>query len=640
MEVDRFRIPLTTYLLTTKQLARALGHHDIDTAWRTLSKRTFPFITEGHKLQDCVSALDQNAIFAKAEQAMAKQIDLLGSGLVTLSTPIDWHSDPKVGHTWPPAFCRAIEYSNKGLPSDVKLPWEISRLQWMLPVGQAFVLTGNERYAEFCREVFEDWLEANPVAYSVNWSCTMEPALRILTWIWFFYVFRDSNAWSDTGFRKNFLKALYMHAIFVERHIERSRINGNHYTADAVGMVWAGIFFHETSKARRWLQEGWQILEDEIRLQIHPDGVDFEASCAYHRLVAELFWIAAHYRKSTGKDPSVEYANRLNSMADVTRHLCRVDGSTPSWGDADDGRALPLGLQEINDHRYLCDLIGLTLGTQSGVSAVQGGEQEVYWVFGSLPKIHPKPVASKEFPDGGLFVLRDHNTHVVIDCGPVGLAGLGGHGHNDALSFELWCDGHAVVVDPGSYVYTADFEARNRFRFTASHNTPQVGEYEINRPFSFDNLWNLHEDARAEKLLFEIDGCSHRFSGRHFGYTRLSSATIINRHFELNSENGTLLIEDSFSVSGEVSDLTVSIPFHFAPNVAVKMESPAGSVLCSTGERSYRFELQGPETGVCDIRPTEVSPRYGVKVPSKKLVYQVPLFDQLVLKTYISRVAR
>ncbi len=32
--------------------------------------------------------------------------------------------------------------------------------------------------------------------------------------------------------------------------------------------------------------------------------------------------------------------------------------------------------------------------------------------------------------------MRNNVDHVFIDCGPLGLAGRGGHGHNDCLAFE------------------------------------------------------------------------------------------------------------------------------------------------------------------------------------------------------------
>jgi uncharacterized heparinase superfamily protein len=634
MELDRWRLPvLERRLRSPVRLARQLGYSNINTAWDALAARPFPFVTDRATAEAFLTEADRTVLIERAGQALKRELDLLGSGPISLDTPVDWHRDPKVNHRWPPEFCRRIEYSNPGRPSDVKMPWEISRLQWLMPTGQAYVLTGDEVHARHARTILDEWIAANPAGYSVNWSCTMEPALRILTWVWFFNVFAGSEAWSDPGFRARFLKTLYLHGVFVERHIERGLINGNHYTADAAGMVWAGLFFHGSDGADRWARDGWEILETEIGLQVHPDGVNFEASSAYHRLVAELFWIAAHYRAAVVAVPSAEFAERLVKMGEVTRHMCRPDGTTPNWGDADDARALPFGAQPLGDHRYLPDLIDLTLGRRDTMMAPQGPDQEVLWVFGDRPRAKAQRLGSRAFADGGLFVMRDDRTHVTIDCGPVGLGGLGGHGHNDALSFELWQDGHPLIVDPGSYVYTADFEARNRFRFTASHNTPQIDDEEINRPLSANNLWNLHEDARANHLLFEADGQVSRFAGRHHGYERLAPGVTIERHMMLDSRTGLLTVEDRFTTDGPISGQKVTIPFHLAPDVKVVTNS-AGARL-TVGKHHHQLSCTIPNGVKLNVEPTEVSPSYGIRHESKKLVIRLPLKDKLTVITQV-----
>lgn len=635
MEVDRWRLPLLERRLDAAQLPLVLGFYGIDEAWNTLACREFPFVTDAQSAGKFMSQTARNAIIDRARLAMQRKVNLLGSGEISLGSPIDWRTDLKVGHTWPNGFCRSIVYSNPADRSDVKIPWEVSRLHWLIPVGQAYVLTGNEDYANFAMQVFNEWIDANPTGFSVSWACTMEPALRIITWIWFFHVCARSDAWRNPSFQLKFLKALYLHGVFVERHIERAQINGNHYTADAAGMVWAGLFFAGAQCASRWSETGWKILANEIEVQVHPDGVDFEASSAYHRLVAELFWIAAHYRKAVCEAPREDYWARLSAMAEVTRHLCRPDGSVPCWGDADDARALPLGLQDINDHRYLVDLIGLSAGTTAGVSARDGGELEVQWVFGHLQEIERQPVTSKAFHDGGVFILCDRRTHIMIDCGPIGLAGLGGHGHNDALSFELWCDGSALIVDPGSYVYTADYEARNRFRSTASHNTPQIDDIEINRFYSRDNLWNLHDDARPELVAFSAQEGVSSFAGRHYGYARLPSPVIVERRMVLDSAAYILTIEDSFAVEGEAHSHLVRLPFHFAPHVEAAIDPQSDVVSVRSGDRRYRIRIEGGTAGRSVIEPTEISRSYGVQVPSTKLVHSTCLADGLVLKTII-----
>ena len=92
------------------------------------------------------------------------------------------------------------------------------------------------------------------------------------------------------------------------------------------------------------------------------DGVDFEASTAYHRLVLELFLLPALQRLKLGLDVPDAYASRLRRMAAFTAAYCRADGTSPLWGDADDGRVLPFGPQAWGDHRYLVGQVGLAFG--------------------------------------------------------------------------------------------------------------------------------------------------------------------------------------------------------------------------------------------------------------------------------------
>jgi uncharacterized heparinase superfamily protein len=274
-----------------------------------------------------------------------------------------------------------------------------------------------------------------------------------------FHACAGSEAWAEPAFRARFLAALHLHGDFVARNLERSEVNGNHFTADAAGLAFAGLFFGRDA----WSDLGWSILVEELPRQVFADGVDFEASTAYHRLVAELFLLPALYRERLGLGVPGAYRERVEAMARFALAYTRLDGTSPLWGDADDARALPLGGQPLGDHRYLAGLAGL---------AFPGPAGEVAWVLGPSRAAELRasdaghgPTA---FPEGGVYVLRAGGDHVFVDCGPVGLAGRGGHGHNDCLSFEAVLDGVHLVTDCGAYVYTASPEWRNRFRGNVS----------------------------------------------------------------------------------------------------------------------------------------------------------------------------
>jgi hypothetical protein len=352
---------------------------------------------------------------------------------------------------------------------------------------------------------------------------------------------------------------------------------------------------------QRWAEAGWAALRAELPRQVHPDGVDFEAATAYHRLVGELFALPALLRRAHGLDVPLDYTERLRAMGRFTDAYTRPDGLAPLWGDADDGRALPLGGQNVNDHRSLPVLVAHLAGETAHDNA------EAAWLVGpeALAETE-RGEASAAFPEGGAFILRGGNDHVFVDCGPVGLAGRGGHGHNDCLSFEATLDGTRIVVDSGTYVYTASAVERNRFRSTAAHNTPRVDGAEQNRiP---ESLWNLEDDARPIVLLSE----PLRFRGGHTGYLRLADPVAVTRELALDPATHTLVIDDTFVAEGEHE---LEIPFHLAPDVHPEL-------LEDNRVSLGRFALRWRGDWEAAIEDAWISPSYGVRTASRRVVFR------------------
>jgi hypothetical protein len=623
VQAERFLAPRRARRFGREALLRATEAADIESLWRRLSERPYPAHTRGVS-PDTYGRLcpgDGERIRAAAEDARAHRVTLLGSGPVELGLRFDWSTDFKSGVAWPRRFMRDIAYVNPDDESDVKVPWELSRLQWLIPCGQAYLLSGEERYAQAVRGLLEDWIDANPCARSVNWACAMEAALRILTWTWFFRVFHASPSWREPLFRERFLCALHLHGDFTERHLEISDVNGNHCTADAAGLVFAGLFFGPGGDAARWLDTGWSILSREIGRQTSADGVDFEGSVAYHRLVLELFLLPALYREACGSDVPADYRARLLEMARFSAAYSRPDGSVPLWGDADDARALPLGGQNLNDHRYLSGLLGAAWDVADLRESFAGSRSEVFWLLGpgaaaglAAAPTPPRPPRSRAFPEGGYYILRNDRDHVFIDCGPVGLAGRGGHGHNDCLSFEAVLDGTHLVSDCGAYLYTASFAERNRFRSSSSHNTPCVDGEEINR-FRPDELWTLSYDARPDVRRFETGVGADTFCGAHAGYRRLVPPVTPVRTIVLDHERHTLLVRDAFEGDGRHR---LTIPLHLAPGVAARKEGP-GHLLLEAGSQRFLLSWSPSEAWSFEVGEGRVSPSYGVALPVVRL---------------------
>ena len=107
------------------------------------------------------------------------------------------------------------------------------------------------------------------------------------------------------------------------------------------------------------------------------------------------------------------------------------------------------------------------------------------------------------YPDFGLFILRNKRVFLSVRAGSVGQNGFGGHAHNDQLSVELQVDGEDILVDPGTYVYTASPSLRNRYRSIHAHFSPAIGGLE---PVSFsDGLFRLKDTLSAKCIFFRND---------------------------------------------------------------------------------------------------------------------------------------
>jgi uncharacterized heparinase superfamily protein len=619
---ERVLAPRRARDLTIERLLLNFGADSVEVLWERLADRPYPAFVErvDAGLVDRIAPGEPARVRAAAAAAVARRVELLGSGPVELSEKIDWHRDYKTGVRWEPAFVRDIDYADRGRSSDVKVPWEISRLQWLVPAGQAYLLDGDERYARSVRDTLESWIAENPYAWSVNWVVPMEAALRVLSWTWLFHVFARTEAWADEGFRSRFLRVLYLHGDHVARNLELSEVNGNHLTADAAGLVFAGLFF-ERGAPRRWAELGWDLLMAELPRQILPDGVNFEASVAYHRLVVELFLLPALYRERVGLTVPPGYRDRLAAAARFTAAYTKPDGSVPLWGDADDARAMPLTTGSPNDHRYLVGLVAAAWDLPELREAAWGPRAEAMWLLGAdaaatLPDRDAVPAVpcSSAFQDGGFYVMRGARDHVFVDCGPVGLAGRGGHGHNDCLAFEAMLDGVPLITDCGAFVYTASWEWRNRFRSTTSHNTPLVDSEEQNR-LNPESLWSLRFDARPMIFAWETSTARDRFSGGHSGYARLAAPVAVQRSIELDRERHRLVVEDIFAGDGQH---VVEVPYHFHPGL--EPEFRGDRVLVSGGASRFTVRWSSSDHWSARLDPAWVSPSYGIKRLTSRLV--------------------
>jgi len=591
--------------------------------WIALTKNEYPVISTAISGDaESVSPSDRKIILQEASKAKSRTVEFLGSGPIELGEKIDWAKDYKSGFRWSNHISRTWKYNDLDNPSDVKFPWELSRMQWLIPVGQSYLLSGDESDSAFVKSILEDWIDNNPIGTSITWACTMDVAIRATTWTWLFHVFSASAAWQDVEFQRKFTVSLFHHGLYVHANLELSDVNGNHLLTNAAGMMFLGYFFQGSLKAKTWVDKGRELLETEMELQVFPDGVDHEGSIPYHRLACELFLFPALFAQSKNQPFSVTYLQRLNQMAEFTAAYSRPDSLAPLIGDADDGRFLPFGNQDLNDHTYLLPICERVTGISNGGISSLSSKTEVFFWGSTMEMLRswksPREIKSELFPHGGFIVLRNSVDHVIVDSGPLGLQGRGGHGHNDALSVDAFlCDTH-ILVDSGSYLYTADYRSRNQFRSTAFHNTPMVDDQEINRFVHEKLLWSLHDDARPEVTHFESAEEFDSIRMKHHGYERLENPVVVMRAVTLEHQIHCLRITDSFQTTGSHKYV---VPYRLAPGINAEIIS-GNAVSLDGANCSFILRWMSSVPWSLEVGDTWLSPSYGVRVPTQQILFR------------------
>jgi hypothetical protein len=469
----------------------------------------------------------------------------------------------------------------------------------------------------------------------------MEVALRAANLAQALVMFADAAEVRRPEVLVPVLGALAEHAAYVEANLEdQGVVPNNHLVANLVGLLVVGVLFPELPGASRQVAGAVAGLRAQMAAQVHPEGTSFEGSVPYHRLAVELFTLGWVMARGAGLDPGEAYAARLRGMYAAARAWCSEEGLAPQLGDNDSGRALPFREREAREQGYLAPLGAALFGE---ASLAQGAfPDEAAWLLGaegvarfrSLPPAGPPRSAS--FPAGGFHVLRGAGAVVTVSAGPQGQGGVGGHSHNDKLSFELHLGGRPVIVDPGTGTYTREPAVRNALRRTAAHNTLEVDGAE-QAPLDPERLFALPEAARARVLIFQSGEGLDRLTARHDGYRALPAPVGVERTFLLDKRERALGVTDVLTGVGEHE---VVGRLHL-PDELARLRPPTPEELARARrvpEAPWDFEPLGVELGPAEapralvlfgaglapqLEPSRYSPGYGRVVPARAVAFRV-----------------
>ncbi len=544
-----------------------------------------------------VTAYDEKNYAENLIAAVSYTFDLLGSGPITYEKgTIPWHEDFRLKNRCAAADCvfdGTIFYQdirvNVGTDweekKDIKIPWELSRLQHFFVLASVCHDSQDAAYWIIIEEQLLDWIENNPYLLGPNWVCPMDVGLRAVNIIWAL-VLCAKHIENRASF-EIIITTLYDHFFYLEHHWEiYDGRTSNHYLSDLIGYLYCCWLFKDGLAVKNKVIWCFQQIEAEMHKQVFPEGSSYEGSTNYQRLVTELFYHAQLLAPLLEYELSPLYQERLKKMGLFLGWCSYSPNKLVSIGDNDSGRVVR-GIDE--------QMLGFNSSLISG---------------------------KQDFTDFGLSIIKTDRWHITVRQHAYQRRQPSGHFHNDVGSVTVAYEGQPIFIDPGSYLYTASGAWRNLFRSSLMHST-----------FGIKN----HEAVLLDERLFALDIPEHQWQPTsncnndmnltmyHDLYSVLGLRAY--RSVELDEEKNELIVVDWWESIGQkplVPSLTTWWRYILAPTIAVKSSAlDSELVLQVTGSTQMQLHFSGnlffrPES--CSI-----SQAYGSKTESTLLHAQEAL---------------
>ena len=389
---------------------------------------------------------------------------------------------------------------------DNELRWQLHRHKWFTPMGKAYRLSGDEKYAKEWAFQYMDWIKKNPLVkinkddYEMKGKAAegeaenarfawrpLEVSHRLQDQTSQFQLFITSPSFTPE-FLTEFLLNYHKHAVHI---LQNYSDQGNHLLFEAQRIMYAGVFFPEFKEAAAWRKSGIDILNREIGVQVYEDGGQFELDPHYHLAAINIFCKALYLADMNGfrNEFPQRYMDTVENMIMFYLNICFPDYTNPCFSDA----KLAKKKEMIKNYKEWHKLYPENQTIQ--YFATEGKQ-------GALPAY-----LSKGFLKSGFFVFRNSwgtdAVQMVVKAGPKAFW----HCQPDNGTFELWFNGKNLFPDSGSYVYAGDEEVmkwRNWFRQTRVHNTLTLNDETLETTESVTRLWQ--PEGKEQILVTENQG--------------------------------------------------------------------------------------------------------------------------------------
>lgn len=388
------------------------------------------------------------------------------------NSPPDWLANPLTGQRVPdpgrmwwqiPDFDPQV--------GDIKLVWELSRLDWVLAFAQR-ARNGDTAALQRLNDWLADWCRHNPPYRGPNWKCGQEASIRVM------HLAMAALMLGQTQQASSALRELM--------HLHLQRIaptlsyaigqDNNHGTSEAAALFIGGSWLQALGQPEgaRWARLGRRWLEDRALRLIGEEGSFSQYSLNYHRVMLDTFSMAEVWRRHMRlPEFSAGVQWRLQAATGwLHRMINPINGDGPNVGANDGARLLPLTDMPYRDCRPSVQLAMVLFAGQRAFAEAGVWDHPLHWLGLPLPQAVALPAGSRQAADGGFAVLRRGPVMAMLRYPRFRFR----PSQADALHLDLWRGGDNLLRDAGTYSYNTQAHWLNYFGGTAGHNTVQFDE--------------------------------------------------------------------------------------------------------------------------------------------------------------------
>ena len=371
--------------------------------------------------------------------------------------------------------------SNKTYNNYCEWTWQLSRHPEFVRLGQAYQITGDEKYPRRFEEMLLSWIDQAPCPENANpystltWR-TIEAGIRLGTWTDAIHMMIRAKSLSDHAITLFFLS--------VCEHGYRLRYFNTGYNwliIEMSGLFKVGIFYPFLKEGRALTEYAFSRLEEQLEVQVYPDGFQYELTTGYHAgIINNYVGVIRTARKYSDIRIPEKMLTTVRAMYHLFVKLVEPDGRRPDLNDGSDG----------------------PIRGNLSVAQTLYPDDEVFRYFATDGKEGKTPdYLSIALPYSGMAVFRtgwrEDAIWALFESAPFGKA----HQHEDKLHFDLFAYGKRLLKDSGQYEYDTS-DMRKYILSTKAHNTALVDGMDQNRRARYQ--WHDEDIAKKSDLLWHF----------------------------------------------------------------------------------------------------------------------------------------